>query len=71
MLITEQCIRASLCCTPQLREELSKLSFQTLHSSSEIFKETDQFWYLSQEIVEMLEKWVSRDYSNYGETVTN
>jgi len=67
------CIQASACCTPQLREELSQISFQTLHSVSDTFEfgNTRAFWYFSEEIIKMLEKQVSRDYLNSGESVTN
>jgi len=60
--ITGYCIVAGRCCTTQIREELSQLSFQTLHSVSEFFRETGAFWGLLVDIVDMLEKQVSRDY---------
>jgi len=61
--VTGDCIEAGPCCTAQLREELSKLSFQTLHSVREIFEGTDYFWLsFSMAIIEMLDKQVSRDY---------
>jgi len=69
--ITNDCIEAGPCCTPQLQEELSQLSFPTLHSVSEVLKMTHGFWCLSEEIIEMLDKQVSRHYSNRGESVTN
>jgi len=68
MNVAADCIVAGPCCTPQLRGELSQLSFQTLRSGSE---ETYDFWRLSEEIVEMLEKQVSRDCLNCGESVIN
>jgi len=69
--VTEECIRAGPCCTPQLQEELSQLSFQTLYSVSKICKGTDGFWWLSEEIIEMLDKQVGRDYLTGGESATN
>ena len=69
--VTEECTAAGPCCTLQLQEELSQLSFQTLYSVCEISKATKEFWYLSVEIIKMLEKQVSRDYLNCGESVTN
>jgi len=65
--VTTNCIEAGPCCTPQLQEELSQLSFQTLHSVSEIFRETDGFWWLSEGIIQMLEKQVSSEYLICGE----
>jgi len=59
------------CFTPLLLEELSRLSFQTLYNVCKIFELTENFWLLSEEIIKMLDKQVSRDYLNYGETVTN
>jgi len=71
MLFTARCFRAGPCCTPQLQEELSQLSFQTLYSVCEISEATEDFWQLSMEIIKMLEKWVSRDYLNCDETLTS
>jgi len=68
---TTNCFRAGPCCTPQLQEELSQLSFQTLYSVCEISKATEEFWYLPMEIIKMLEKRVSRDYLNFDETLTS
>jgi len=62
---------AGPCCTPQLQEELRKLSFQTLYSVCEISKATEEFWYLSMQIIKMLDKRVSRDYLNCDETLTS
>jgi len=60
--VTGDCIEADPCCTTQLREELSQLSFQTLHSVTEIFEGTDHFWLsFSMAIIEMLDKQVRRD----------
>ena len=69
--VTKDCIKASPCCTLQLQEELSQLSFQTLYSVCEISKATEEFWYLPMEIIKMLEKRVSRDYLNFDETLTS
>jgi len=71
MWITGTCIEAGPCSTSQLREELSQISFQTLHSISEIFKGAYEFWRLSAEIIMMLDKQVSSGYLNYGASVTN
>jgi len=71
MWLTGDCIRAGPCCTPQLQEELSQLSFQTLYSVCEISMATEKFWYLSMVIIKMLDKWVSRDYLNCDETLTS
>jgi len=65
------CIGAGPCCTPQLQEELSQLSFQTLYSVCEISEETEEFWHFSMEIIKMLDKRVSRDYLNCNETLTS
>ena len=70
-LFTARCFRAGPCCTPQLQEELSQLSFQTLYSVCEISEATEEFWYLSMEIINMLDKRVSRDYLNCDETLTS
>jgi len=70
-LFTETCFKSGLCCTPQLQEELSQLSFQTLYSVCEISEATEGFWYLSMEIINMLDKRVSRDYLNCDETLTS
>ena len=69
--LMEDCFRAGPCCTPQLQEELSQLSFHTLYSAFEIFKATEEFWYLSREIIKMLDKQVSCDYLNCDETLTS
>jgi len=66
-----ECIRAGACCTPQLQEELSQLSFQTLYSVCKISKATHIFWYLSKQSIKMLDKWVSRDYLNCDEILTS
>jgi len=70
-LFTEACFRADLCCTPELQEELSQLSFQTLYSVCEISGATEEFWYLSRAIIKMLDKRVSCDYLNCDETLTS
>ena len=69
--VTTYCIGAGPCCTPQLQEEISQLSFQTLHGVSEIFRQTDVFWWFSEGVIQMLEKKVSGDYLNWGEWDTN
>jgi len=71
MWVTENCIKAGPCCTPQIREELSQLPFQILHSGSDIFKYTDGFWWFSEEIIKMLDKQVCLDYLNCDKSVTN
>jgi len=70
-LFTEECFRAGSCYTPQLQEELSQISFQTLYSVCKISKATDEFWYLLVVIIKMLDKWVSRDYLNCDEILTS
>jgi len=69
--VTKDCIKAGPCCTLQLQEELSQLSFQTLYSVCEISKVTEVFWYLSREIIKMLDNRVSRDYLNCDESLTS
>ena len=69
--LTRRCFRAGPCCTPQLQEELSQLSFQTLYSVYEISKATKEFWYFSSDIIKMLDKRASRDYLNCDETLTS
>jgi len=69
--VTRGCIEAGPCCTLQLREELSQISFQTLHSVCEMHELIESFWYFSEEIINMLEKQVSRDYLNCGKSVIN
>jgi len=69
--LTMKSFEAGPCCTPQLQEELSQLSFQTLYSFCEIWVEKEQFWDLSMEIIKMLDKRVSRDYLNCDETLTS
>jgi len=69
--LTMKFFEAGPCCTPQLQEELSQLSFQTLYSFCEIWVEEEEFWDLSMEIIKMLDKRVSRDYLNCDETLTS
>jgi len=64
-------MRASPCFTPQFRDELGQISFQTLYSISDMFKDTRAFWYFLMEIIKMLDIQVCSDYLNCGETVTN
>jgi len=59
--VTGACIEAGSCCTPQSQEELSQLSFQTLHSVSKIFRKPGAFWWFSEKIIKMLDKQVSLD----------
>jgi len=69
MSLTRKFFEAGPCCTPQLQEELSQLSFQTLYSVYE--EATVNFWYLSKAIIKMLDKRVSRDDLNCDETITS
>jgi len=71
MWFARDCFAAGPCCTPQIREELSQLSFQTIYSITKKCMNAEVFWYFSEKIVEMLEKQVSRDYLNYSESVIN
>jgi len=71
MWLTDDCFAADPCFTPQLQEELSQLSFQTLYSVCEISKATVEFWIWSMGIIKMLDKRVSRDYLNCDETFTS
>jgi len=71
MWVTGDCIETGPCCTAQLRQELSQISFQTLYSVSEISKYTDRFWLFSIAIIKILDKQVSRDYLTCGESVTD
>jgi len=69
--LTLRCIFAGPFCTPQLREELSRLSFQALYRVFEIGGLVEDFWLLASTIIEMLYDRVSRDYLHCAETVTN
>jgi len=62
MMVTRDCIKVGRCCTLQLREELSQISFKTLHSTSKTADYTEGFWYFANELVKMLDKQVCHDY---------
>jgi len=69
--VTEECTAAGPCCTLQLQEELSQLSFQTLYSIIEQLLCLGNFWSLSENILTMLDKQVSCAYLNCSESVTS
>jgi len=71
MIVTRDCIEAGPCCTLQLQEELSQISFKTLHSISKTTEYTEGFWYFVDELVTMLDKQVCHDYLHCDESVTN
>jgi len=64
-------MEAVLCWTPQIQQELSQLSLQTLYGSCELHELTRQFWCISSKIIEMMHNQVSCDYLHYGETMTD
>jgi len=69
--ITLHCSYAVSFCTPQLREELSRLSLLTLWGVFEIKGFTARFWELASTIIEIPYVHVSHEYLIMAKTVTN
>jgi len=69
--VTLRCIRAVSFCTPQLREELTKLSLLALYRAFETRRFTDNFWSFTSRVIEILHDQVSREYYGKKLLLTN